>query len=263
MLIQSILHEVVPFRIRASSVGPRGKLTLPNLVRLFQEAAMLNTVRLNISSPVLMADYGISWVLRQQRIDVQRWPEMGEMVDIITAPTGFARRLLTYRDFYLRDAAGNTIASAASEWLLIDVNSRRLQPIPPHIALLEKDLARFDKLSAAPAAAHLKRPSDKLAIPPSPTLSTEYQVAYHDLDFNDHLTNPVFPQLMLEPLGHDFLSGHEPTRIAIVFQKEARYGDQLTATTGTGDAPLRYDHALLRSGETLAIMRTDWRATGG
>lgn len=215
---------------------------------------MLNTVRLKISSPELIADYGISWVLRQQRIDVQRWPEMGELVEVITAPTGFARRLLTYRDFHLRDATGNTIATAASEWLLIDVNSRRLQPIPPHIALLEKDLA--------PAAAHLNRPSDKLASPPYPNSRTTHQVAYHDLDFNDHLTNPIFPQLMLEPLGHAFLTECEPTRIAIVFQKEARYGDLLAAITGHGETATSYDHALLRGEEILATMRTNWQKAG-
>lgn len=212
---------------------------------------MRNTVRLKISSPEIIEAYGCSWVLRRQRIEVSRWPVTGEELSVITAPSGFARRLQTFRDFHLIDAKGQTIITAATQWLLMDISTRRLKPIPPAIAALEADLA--------PAAAHLDRPTEKIPDPVRPHLSKNFEVAFSQLDFNDHLTNPVFPELMLEPLGHKLLSGLLPISADIMFHREARYGDRLEAVAGVGDDPLHYTHALLRAGETLATMHTRWR----
>lgn len=251
MLTQSPLHEIVPFRVAAFAIGPGGYLTLSHLIRMLQEAAMQNTVRLGISSPELMEAEGLSWVLRRQRIEVLRWPQLGEELTVVTAPSGFERRLQTFRDFHLRDDQNQTIITATSEWLLMNVVSRRLQPIPPHIALLKDQLA--------PAAAHLKRPEGKVLPPANPSLEMKSTVAYYQLDFNDHLTNPVFPELMLEPLGHDFLSHHLPVQADIMYYHEARYGDPITAQAGPEKDRLAYGHALRRGEELLATMRTSWR----
>lgn len=248
LLATSRLHEVVPFRVMASAVGPNGLLTIPHLVRLLQEAAMRNTVRLKISSPELIDQQGLSWILRRQRIDCFRLPAMGESVEVITAPSGFARRLQTFRDFHLVDKSGATLAAACTQWLLMDINSRRLRPIPEHIAALATNLA--------PAAAHLEPPTGKIAAPEAPTLATTSAVAYYQLDFNKHLTNPVFPELMLEPLGADFLAEKAPVKIDVDFRAEARYGDTVTARVEKGKA--FYRHALYREDDLLATMETSW-----
>lgn len=245
----SPLSEVVPFRVAASAVGPKGRLTLPNLVRMFQEAAMRNTVRLKVSSPELIAAHGLSWVLRRQRIDCFAMPAMGREVEVVTAPSGFARRLQTFRDFYLTDrATGEILAVAATQWLLIDLDSRRLRPIPAHVASLSEHLA--------PAAAHLMPPEGKIDPPAAPSESREVRVGYHQLDFNNHLTNPVFPGLMLEPLGAAFLNAHQPVGVDIDFRAEAKYDDLLTAYVQAETAGCR--HALYRGEEVLATMFSTW-----
>jgi len=245
----SLLHEVVPFRVAASAVGPNGVLTIPNLVRMLQEAAMRNTVRLKISSPELIADNGLSWILRRQRIECFQLPVMGQSVRVITAPSGFARRLQTFRDFHLVDDQDQTLAVACTQWLLMDINSRRLRPIPDHIASLSQDLA--------PAAAHLEPPTGKITPPQTTDAACTSQVAYYQLDFNKHLTNPVFPELMLEPLGADVLSGQQPTLIDIDFRAEAHYGDKLTAKVAAMGAG--YRHGLYRGEDLLATMQTTWQ----
>lgn len=245
----SSLSEVIPFRVAASAVGPGGQLTLPNLVRMFQEAAMRNTVRLKVSSPELIAEYGLSWILRRQRIACLELPRLGQEVSVVTAPSGFARRLQTFRDFHLVDAmTDETLAVATTQWLLMDVKSRRLRPIPPHIASLSESLA--------PAAAHLIPPEGKIDPPESPTVSRAFQVSYSQLDFNNHLTNPVFPELMLEPLGADFLRTHQPLSVDIDFRAEANYDDQLIAWVQREGNDFR--HALYRGEEVLATMSSTW-----
>ncbi|WP_187270965.1 acyl-[acyl-carrier-protein] thioesterase [Neolewinella aurantiaca] len=250
-LTQSPLHDTIIFQVPAFAVGPHGYLSLPHLIRILQEAAMQNSVRLKISSPEMIEAYGCSWVVRRQRVEISRWPVLGEEIVVTTAPSGFARKLQTFRDFHLVDETGQTIITAATQWLMMDISSRRLKTIPPAVTALEADLA--------PATAHLKRPDNKIPAPAQSHLSTKSRVTFSQLDFNDHLTNPVFPELMLEPLGHDFLRQHLPSSADIMFHKEARYGDTLEAVAGFSDGPLRYDHALLRDGETLATMHTSWK----
>lgn len=245
-------------RVAAAAVGPDGLLTPAHLVRLFQEAAMQNTIRLKISSPELMERARISWVLRRQFITVHRWPRLGETGQVITAPTGFARKLLTYRDFHLVDAAGQTIVSAVSEWALISVSSRRLQLIPPNIAALESDLA--------PASAHLDRPVHKIPSPESPWADwqrKDFQIPYYQLDFNDHLTNSAYLDLMLESLPHGFRMTYLPTQIDIAYRQEARYGETVSSFYGQDTrikaGPPNLLHELKRGPRSLAAMRTEWR----
>lgn len=251
MLSQSPLHEVVSFQVAASAIGPHGYLTLPHLIRLLQEAAMRNTVRLNISSPQMIERFGCSWVLRRQRVDCVRWPKLGEKLTILTAPSGFERKLQTFRDFHLRDQTGATIITATTQWLFMDISTRRLRPIPPVIADLKHHLA--------PAAAHLDRPDGKVPPPSKPISERDAKIAFYQLDFNDHLTNPVFPELMLEPLDHNFLRDHLPVQADIMFQREARYGDLVKAVTGPEAESLHFGHALLRGKDQLATMRTTWQ----
>ena len=215
---------------------------------------MRNTYTLGISTPTLVESHGVSWVLRRQQISCRRWPKLGEAVTVLTAPTGFDRKLLTYRDFHLLDGAdeaGPPLISAVSEWLLMDVRSRRVRPIPPHIAALSEHLA--------PATAHLERPSGQLHPPGEGAQQRDILLRYGMLDFNDHLTNPVFPELMLEPLGRDFLITHLPVEIDIAFQTEARY-DELVSALADLDEAGRGRHELRRGEEVLATMESRWRS---
>ena len=175
----------------------------------------------------------------------------GGKLTILTAPSGFERKLQTFRDFHLRDQTGATIITATTQWLFMDISTRRLKPIPPVIADLQHHLA--------PAAAHLDRPDGKVPPPSKPISERGAEISFYQLDFNDHLTNPVFPELMLEPLGHNFLRDHLPVQADIMFQREARYGDQVKAVSGPEAEGLHFGHALLRGKDQLATMRTSWR----
>ena len=214
---------------------------------------MRNTYTLGISTPTLVETHAVSWVLRRQRIICHRWPKLGDPVTVLTAPTGFDRGLLTYRDFHLlggNDAAGPPLISAVSEWLLMDVRSRRPRPIPPHIAALAEHLA--------PASAHLDRPVGQPRPPGEGAQKRAILIRYGMLDFNDHLTNPVFPELMLEPLGREFLLAHLPAEIDIAFKAEGRYGELVEAAAerdGSGSGR----HELRRGAEVLATMESRWR----
>ncbi|MGB3800335.1 MAG: hypothetical protein WA952_11030, partial [Lewinella sp.] len=95
--------------------------------------------------------------------------------------------------------------------------------------------------------------------PEEPTAERFFRVQFAHLDFNNHLTNPAFPELMLEPLDSPYLTTHVPVMADMVYHREARYGEALTAVTAPGSEPDSFAHALYRGeGELLASMMTEW-----
>ncbi|MCP9237502.1 acyl-ACP thioesterase domain-containing protein [Lewinella sp. JB7] len=251
LLSRSPLAERIASRVLASAVGPHRRLTLPHLIRLFQEAAMRNTDRLGISSGDLMKAHGLTWVLHRQLITARAWPIIGDAVTVITAPTHIERGLMTYRDFHLIDEAGTPLISSTSVWSVMQFDSRRLRHIPPVVTALAEHMP--------PPEARLTQPSQKIRVPEASDAERSYRVGFAHLDFNDHLTNPAFAELMVEPLDINFLTTHLPTRADIVYRHEARYGDQLTATVAAEKSqPDTFTHTLRREAELLSIMRSEW-----
>ncbi len=243
------LLERITSRILASAVGPRGLLTLPHLIRLFQEAAMQNTQRLGISTPALMDRHGLTWVLHRQEITATAWPGLGEAVTVITAPIRVNRQLVTIREFRLLDAAGRTLISSLSSWSVMHFDSRRIRPLPDEVLRLLPEL---------PPPTGPAWPGAKIPVPERTDHDRQFQVSFSHLDFNNHLTNPAFGELMIEPLGLDWLTTYLPKRADIAYHREARYGDALIAATSGTDPRSTVRHTLRRDGDLLAIMETEW-----
>ena len=211
---------------------------------------MRNTVRLGISSAELGEALGLTWVLHRQSLACRRWPRIGEPVRVVTLPTRIERRLITHRDFYLLDAAGAVLARSPSTWSVMHLESRRIRPIP--------DLV-LERLGTLPAVPTLSHPADKPDAPVNIQHRRATRVTFAQLDFNNHLTNPAFPELMLEPLGLPFLHDHLPRAADIVYHREARYDDALTAEAGADGTGLAWSHVLRRDdGQPLATMVSQW-----
>ncbi len=212
---------------------------------------MRNTDRLGISTPELMRRFDLTWVLHRQLIVAQRWPSLGEEVSVLTVPTRVERGLVTIRDFYLLDAEGRPMITSTTAWSVMNTASRRIKPLPTAIHDLLKDLP--------PPERHLPWPPHKVIAAEEVDRERSFRVAFAHLDFNNHLTNPAFAELMVEPLGADFLTHHLPRRAELAYHREARYGDRLTAGSfPEPDAALAFRHRLQRGDELLAAMETEW-----
>ena len=95
-----------------------------------QEAASLNAEALSFSKSNFEASgENISWVLTHLKVRMSRFPKWGETVSILTFPRG-GRKIVAYRDFILYGEDGGEIGHASSEWMLIDLASRKVVAIP-------------------------------------------------------------------------------------------------------------------------------------
>lgn len=246
--LDSPLHDRFDFRVAAHACDPQKRLSIPSLIRELQETALASTLRLGVSVYDL-EPLGLGWVLLGQRLHLHRMPSMNERCQVVTCPVGF-ERVFTFRDFHLLDQQANCLATATTTWMLMNLDSRRMAPLPDFVKALDAH--------TPPAEQQLPRATYQLLLPETaPLANKSFTVGYHHLDTNGHLTNAFYAQWMLEGLAYDFLHSRQLTALDIQFKREARYGDVLRISLEKS-ADNSFQHALFLDTEVLATMQTSW-----
>lgn len=243
-----LAHEAI-FTIRTYEIDSRKQATPVALVRLMQEAAMQNVLRLGLSVWDL-EPHGISWVLMRLTLRIERLPGLGEQIRVSTCPTGF-EKVFTHRDYRVFDAAGMLIATSSSTWLPMDTQTRRMTRIPDFIMKYQQQVPPPDQW--------LPRAPEKLPAPEAPDRSKNRTVEWYDLDFNMHLNNTLYIQWLLETLDDNILQHGNLRALDILFRAEGRRADTLR-TEHQRVAPDTFVHSLTNATtqKELAAMRTVW-----
>ncbi len=237
------------FIIRAYEIDNRKKATPAALVCLMQEAAMQNVIQLKLSVWDLEPHH-ISWVLIRLNLHINRLPNLGEQIRVLTYPAGF-EKFFTHRDYKVFDAESNLIAHSSSTWLLMDTETRRMARIPDFILKYNEQM---------PAKADcLPHPTDKLPKLEHLHRRKMYEVNWHDLDFNMHLNNTLYIQWMLETVEDKVLQMGYLKELDILFKLEGIWKDTIESELQHIDNQT-FLHRLVRASDEkeLAVMRTRW-----
>jgi acyl-CoA thioesterase FadM len=257
--------------VRCYDVGPDERLRPERLCNYFEEAAGRHAAALGLGIDRLARD-GHAWVLAKMRLVLSRLPRAGERLRVTTWPVR-VERLQFRRDFMAYDEAGAVPARAVTQWVIINLATRRLERFPAHIAALAP---------ANPASAlddgDIRIPAlDERALP-----GPSFPVRLADIDRNRHVNNSHYVEFALEAAlsankttgasaaaEHDRLAALAPEEelrgLDILFRAEGRFGD-LIATRGMPepDAPGSCLCSLYRraDGTELARARTLWGVRG-
>lgn len=150
------------------------------------------------------------------RIDIHRWPQASEEVNVTTHPSGI-ERIYVYRDFNVYDKEQNLLISASSTWLVFDLQKRKLT-VPS--SELKRGSEPYQNLP------HLPRADQKYpAMPLTWQHQTQITARHIDIDKNQHVNNSVYFQWLLEPLPTDFLLKNSCIRMDITFKAECTRGE--------------------------------------
>ena len=238
------------YEVRTYEIDSRKRMTIPALVRLMQEAAMQNVIKLKLSVWDLSPEH-ISWVLMRKQLQVYRLPNLGERIQVMTYPAGF-ERLFTYRDYKVLSEDEELLAASSSTWLLMDTQSRRMAPIPKFILNLE------DKMP--PPEDCLPRPETRLPRFEQAQYAKNFEVNWHDLDFNEHLNNTLYIQWLLEPLPKNILESGGLQQLDINYRAECHWQDRVRAEALLLEEEGSFLHRLVNEadGKELAVARTRW-----
>lgn len=236
------------YKVRTYEIDSHKRMTVPALIQLMQETSMQNVIELKLSVWDLEPHH-ISWVLMRKNLQIKRLPILGEPIKVLTYPAGF-EKIFTHRDFKIFDANDELIAHAATTWLLMDTEKRKMTRIPDFIFTFKmptpdnclpranRRLPKFEKADAVQS----------------------FTVNWHNLDFNEHLNNTYYIQWMLEALPKDILKNRQLKEMNIQYKLECYWKDEVFSEMQQMEGGV-FLHRLVRKadGKELASGESIWK----
>ena len=234
------------FRMRSNEVDNQRRIKIPALISCMQEAAWSNAEKLGFSSYELLKR-DITWVINRMHIEFFTLPTYPHTLTVETWPSGLDR-LFAYRDFRAFNESKELIARATSNWLVLNVKTRKLTPVPDDIkeADFSVDRNEMDKVK------------DKLHFDVKQTTNEKrISVSWFDLDWNNHVNNTHYFRWVLDALDEDTLACRLLQSLDITFKAEAVSGeDILSQCYAIGKNSFAHQLVNSESGKVLVVAKS-------
>lgn len=199
-------------RIRYSETGPDGLLTPEALIDYFQDCSTFQSEDLGIGIRFLK-EQGLAWLVNYWQIDVDRYPALGEQVRTGTSPYQL-KGFMGLRNFMMETRSGISLAKVNSVWSLVDMRVMHPARILP---VIEQRYTLYPKMEMEYLPRKIRVPAEggeaQPMIPVQP---------FH-LDSNNHMNNAQYLRIAFSFLP----AGTRPSRIRIMYQKQAVLGDEI------------------------------------
>jgi medium-chain acyl-[acyl-carrier-protein] hydrolase len=205
------------YRIEVSDVDFMKTLKLSVLFNYFQETAEMDVENRGFGIEDFKNNFNFAWILTRIKVEIFRNPFFGEEILIETWQQE-QRKLDFERDFLARDSAGNIIAAAVSNWVVIDISQRKI--------------VKTELIGYSPNTPDIKRAIDcrlgKLKAF-GQKLEVVYRkvIGYSDIDFNGHLNNSRYVDYGMDCFNVEDHKKYETKSIEINYINEALPGETL------------------------------------
>ena len=150
----------------------------------------------------------IAWVVTHYLVDIVEMPRNGELLTYSSWPA-VQDNLRATRDFEVRGTDGRLLVRATSQWILIDLNTRRplrlnewLKMDWPTDVIRAYD-RRFEKFPGFD--------SEKTHI---------FKCRFDDIDENQHINNGVYAVWATESVGYEYRNRHKLRGIELNYKHE-------------------------------------------
>lgn len=213
------------FQVRSFDIGLNRTMRISRLCSYFQEVAGKHATHLDVGYRFVQQS-GMVWVLSRLFIRINKLPEWGQEFKLETWPLGNER--IFYRRDYRVNIAQETVVTAVSFWILLDLKTRRPIVIP----------INTDVLKANDGLYSMTVPSGDF--PPVSSEEAEIRaVKYSDLDQNRHVNNARYVEWIFDLLDPEVVENFTPSFVSIEFKHEAKAGDTvlLRKVNIQGDVP--------------------------
>ncbi|MDL2216555.1 acyl-ACP thioesterase [Desulfovibrio sp. OttesenSCG-928-M14] len=238
------------FQTRYHEMGMDRLLRVQCLCNYFEEAAGKHAELLGVGIERLERDR-LAWVLAKMRLELNRRPGPEETVRVVTWPVS-VERLQFRRDLILYASGDEVLATAVTQWVIMGLDSRKLERFPLYVAEMGPDNPPLAQESGDIRIA---------AVPDNAIEGPLFPVRLADIDQNQHVNNGRYVDFALEAadcLGADRQYG-ALRRLDLIFRAEGLRGDVIASRTAAEPgAPGSFIHSLYRqsSGQELARART-------
>lgn len=237
--------SVYRFRVEPQEVDFSLRATIPALGSAVLNTAGVDAQRKGFGVDALNRD-NFSWVLSRMALEVDERPRQYAEYDITTWVNEYGRVLST-RNFTLRDAGEREFGRAVTQWCMIDLAARTAVDLT---AVAE---THAQALVDAPSPTEKPRKVRRV----EPTLEAEHRVVYSDIDFNSHVNTMRYIAMMFDLLPIERAAQDRAVRLDIHFLHECRFGQTLRIGCELHDELALFE---IGCGETAAVRASlTWR----
>lgn len=208
------LEKTLEFRLRWFDFDRFGHIQPTTVLDLFQDLAIIHGQEMGIGWSA-MQEKGVFWALVRLRYRVKREPDWGAVVTVRSWPHS-PSKISFQRDYTIYDDQGEELIIGTSEWVLIDVESRRFA----RMADVYPTDADFIEERNFPDKPKKLKPLDVENLPPY-----QMEARFPDIDINGHVNNSRYPRFVL-----DAWNPAEPFAIRemqVDFRQEVPFGASL------------------------------------
>jgi acyl-ACP thioesterase len=235
------------FDVHTYEADAFGLLAVPALAGFLSEAAGRHAVALGAGIDAL-GKRGFTWVLARHRIEIATPIRLRDSIVVETWPSG-VERLAALRDFVVRRSDGVELARSISQWLVMDVTTRR--------AVRPEGVLPPERFVEAPHAASFA--PGKLPALERWERQQRFHVRYADIDVNLHANHCSYLAWAIEAVPQEVWQSSRLAVLEVQYLAECRHGSAiLSRLASTGDGA--YAHAIVREddGKELARVATGW-----
>lgn len=207
------------YYIHYYEVDYKKKCLITSLMNYFQDIAIFQSEKAGIGIDYLR-DNNIAWVLHKWDIVIKRYPSYGDIIKVKTVPYSF-NKFYAYRKFDVSDDMGRIMASASTEWLLINIVSKR----PVRIGEAMYTAYNIHKDS------QVSIDIEGIQAPASIDVEKEFYVRYSDIDTNKHVNNVKYVDWSIETIPLEIVLNKTLSRLKVEYKKETAYGETVKVRT--------------------------------
>jgi acyl-ACP thioesterase len=240
------------YRVHVYETGPNGRISLYSVLDLMQDIASDHAELLGFGREDLIRNNRF-WVLSRIYVVITDLPVWEDTIVVRTWHKG-VDKLFGMRDFEILRNGEKPVISAASSWLVVDRDSKKIQRLDHE---LSNNARHVDALP---------RNAEKLGkIEGDCRLSQPFNVKISDLDVNLHTNNTRYIKWATDTYDLDFTMNHVPVSAEINYLVESVYGDNILIETVSTTGPEKvYDHCILKTGNNteekkeICRIRLNW-----
>ncbi|MBO7701505.1 MAG: hypothetical protein J6S36_01190 [Eggerthellaceae bacterium] len=220
------LVRELDYRLRWMDFDRYGRIQPFALFDLCQDIATVHAEEMGISRDVMIAK-GVFWAVVRQKVEIVKDPGYFQNVRVRTWPHTMTR-FSFLRDFFIRDEAGDLLAKATSEWVLMDLETRKFASVKDYLEVP----GAFDE-----ARAFERKPRKLPDFEEGNCPVVEIVPGFTDVDLNGHVNNAKYADFVVNALN----PGDEGAMksIQIDYRHEALPGVPLAMHTLVEDGMVR------------------------
>lgn len=223
-------------------------IKVSDLFKYLQEVASKHSEIMKIGFDDLKSSKG-AWVLTKELLEVRRLPDALEEFTIHSWSREL-NKIVANRNFIVMDKNNNIIIKATSDWVVINLEKRRIIPLNK----LNMDYTQnydHDLFS---------EPLSKINIIPE-NLVNEFtkKVRFSDIDINGHMNNTCYVDMVLDSMAEYFTERHTLKLINTNFLQEVKFLDEITIKTYQVESTT-FHHQIIRSNNAQEVFSaiTEW-----